>query len=727
MKHFISCPLCEATCGLEVSIEAGVVHSIRGDGADPFSRGYLCPKAAALKDIHEDPDRLRRPVRREGARWREVGWDEAFDLVARGLRDVRRDHGRDAVAVYLGNPNVHSLGAMLFAPAFARALGSRHRYSATSVDQLPHHLVAFLMFGHPLLLPIPDVDRTGFLLVLGANPLASNGSLMTAPDVRRRLLGIRARGGRVVVVDPRRTETAALADAHLAIRPGTDAALLLALLHTIFGEGLDRPGRLAAHADHLDRLRGLSLPWTPERAAGVTGLDAGAIRALASGFARADRAVCYGRLGVSTQTFGSLACWLVSALNLVTGRIDAEGGAMFTRPAVDLVGGGLVGRGSLGRRHTRVRGLPGFGGELPVAALAEEIDTPGAGQVRALVTVAGNPVLSTPNGGRLDRALASLPFMAAVDFHVNETTRHAHVILPPTGPLERDHYDLVFNALAVRNVAKFSPAVFPRGADQRHDWEILGALTARLVEGPWWQRARARATTAVALRLGPRRLLDVALRRGPYGAGLRPRGHGLRLRTLVEAAHGLDLGPLEPCLPGRLPTSPRRIDAAPEALAGEVDRFAHWVSAREGSASANLTVIGRRDLRSNNSWMHNHARLMKGPDRCTLLMHPDDAATRGLCDGARVRVTSRTGAIDVPLRVSRDVRPGVVSLPHGWGHGREGVRLRVASAQPGASLNDVTDELEVDGPSGNAAFNGVEVKVEPTVEEPGTHGPSPLA
>lgn len=711
MKHFISCPLCEATCGLEVSVGAAGVESIRGDGEDPFSRGYLCPKAAALKDIHDDPDRLRRPVGREGTSWREIGWDEAYDLVARGLREVRQAHGRDAVAVYLGNPNVHSLGSMLFAPGLARALGTRNRYSATSVDQLPHHVAAFLMFGHQLLLPIPDVDRTGFLLVLGANPLASNGSLMTAPDLRGRLAAIRRRGGRVVVVDPRRTETATAADAHLAIRPGTDAALLLALLRTIFDEELDRPGRLAAHVDHLDRLRALVGPWTAERAAATTGLDADAIRDLAREFARAEHAVCYGRLGVSTQAFGSLACWLVNALNLVTGRLDAEGGAMFTRPAVDLVGGGFVGRGSLGRHRTRVRALPGFGGELPSAALAEEIDTPGAGQVRALLTIAGNPVLSTPNGGRLDRALPSLQFMAAVDFHVNETTRHAHVILPPTGPLERDHYDLVFNTLAVRNVAKFSPAVFARAGDQRHDWEILSALTARVAGGPLGRRVRTRAVAALSRRLGPRRLLDLALRRGPYGAGWRPTSAGLRLRTLLEADHGIDLGPLQPCLPGRLPASRPRIDAAPEALAGEVDRFAQWIADRDVGPSSTLALIGRRDLRSNNSWMHNHPRLMKGPDRCTLLMHPDDAAARGLGDGERVRVTSRTGAIDVPLQVSTDVARGVVSLPHGWGHGREGVRLRVASAHPGASLNDVTDEQELDGPSANAAFNGVAVRV----------------
>ncbi len=702
--------MCEATCGIEVTVERGLVTSIRGDRDDPFSRGYICPKAAALKDVHEDPDRLRRPVCRDGAAWREVDWDTALGLVARGVGAVRRAHGPDAVALYLGNPNVHSLGAMLFVPGFARALGTRNRFSATSVDQLPHHVASHLVFGHQLLLPIPDIDCTQHLLILGANPLASNGSLMTAPDVRRRLLAIRARGGRVVVVDPRRTETAELADAHHFIRPGTDAALLLALLHTVFAERLGSAGPLAGVVDNIERLRTVAAAWPAERAAAVTGIDAGTILVMAREFAAAGRAVCYGRIGLSTQAFGTLSCWLVTALNLVTGRVDTPGGAMFTRPAVDLVGGGLVGPGSMGRRRTRVRGLAGFGGELPVAALAEEIDTPGDGQVRALVTVAGNPVLSTPNGGRLDRALASLAFMAAVDFHVNETTRHAHVILPPTGPLERDHYDIVFNALAIRNVAKFAPAVFERDPGQRHDWEILGELTARLARGSWWPRTRARLGARLAMRLGPRRMLDVALRRGPYGAGWRPGATGLRLRTLLASPHGLDLGPLAPCLPARLPASRRRIDAAPEALLGEVARLATWAG-DAALGAGELSLIGRRDLRSNNSWMHNHPRLMKGADRCTLLMHPEDAVSRGLRDGERVRVASRTGAVVVPLRVSDEVARGVVSLPHGWGHGREGVRLRVASARPGASINDVTDDQQLDGVSGNAAFSDVRVTV----------------
>jgi anaerobic selenocysteine-containing dehydrogenase len=710
-RHFITCTLCEATCGLEVVTDGRQVVSIRGDEHDPFSRGHLCPKAVALKDIHHDPDRLRRPLRRDGGRWDEVGWDEALDAAAARLRAVQRAHGRDAVAVYLGNPNVHSLGSMLSAPGFARTLRTRNRFSATSVDQLPHQLVAHLMFGHQLLLPVPDLDRTGHLLIVGANPAVSNGSLMTAPGVAKRLRAIRARGGRIVVIDPRRTETATLADAHHFVQPGSDAFLLLALLHTIFAEGLERPGRSRAWTLGLGRVRAAAAGFPPDRVSRITGMPAQVIAQVAREFAIAERAVCYGRLGVSTQRFGSLACWLVNVLNLVTGRLDEPGGAMFTRPAIDVVGGGYVGRGHVGRWTSRVRGLPEIGGELPVAVLSEEIETAGPGQVRALVTIGGNPVLSTPNGARLDRALSGLDAMIAIDIHLNETTRHAHLILPPASPLERDHYDLIFNALAIQNVAKFSPAVFERPRDARHDWEILDGLSWRLAAGGPLTRIRARARASLRRWAGPRRILDHALRTGPYGKGWLPGRRGLSMRRLLEARHGLLLGPLEPCLPGRLATPDRTVALAPERLLADLPRLERALE-DDSRPPGTLALIGRRDLRSNNSWMHNSARLMKGAPRCTLLMHPDDAGPRHITGGDIVVVRSRVGAVEVPVVVTPDIARGVVCLPHGWGHQRPGVRLRVASAQPGASLNDVTDELEVDAISGNAALNGTWVRVE---------------
>ena len=706
--HYRTCSLCEAMCGVAIEVADGAIRSIRGDPDDPFSRGYICPKGVALADLHADPDRLCRPLRRQGSGWKEVGWDEALDEAASRMVAVQRAHGRDAVAVYLGNPNVHNYGALLQTQVLHRALRSRSRYSATSVDQLPAMLAALTMFGHQLLMPVPDVDRTSYFLMLGANPLASNGSLMTAPGIERRLKAMKARGGRLVVVDPRRTETAALADRHLAIRPGSDALLLLAILHTLFEEALVRPDRLAAFTDGIETVRGIAQGFPPARVAEATGISAADIVTLAREFAAAPAAVCYGRVGISTQEFGGLACWIVNAINVVTGNLDRAGGSMFTRPAADLVGVAtrLGQRGRFATRRSRVRGLPEFGGEWPVATLAEEIEMPGPGQVRAALTVAGNPVLSTPNGARLSRALAGLDFMVSVDFYLNETTRHAHLILPPVGPLERDHYDLAFHTLAVRNTAKYSPALYAPPADARTDWQILLGLARGIERARGGQTLASRVTHAVLSRLGPRGVLDLLLRAGPYGPRPR-RPRGLTLRRLERAPHGIDFGPLLPCLPARLATEGRRIDLAPAALVADVPRL----DAMLARPAASLELIGRRDLRSNNSWMHNCGRLMNGRERCTLQMSPADAMARGLADGAMVRLRSRAGAIDVALQVTDAMRAGVVCLPHGWGHHREGTRLRIAEAHPGASANDVTDELFVDALTGNAALSGVAVEV----------------
>jgi anaerobic selenocysteine-containing dehydrogenase len=697
-------------CGLAIEVDGDRVVSIRGDAEDVFSHGHVCPKAVALKDLHEDPDRLRRPLRRRGTDWDEIGWDEALDLAAGRLLDVQRAHGRHAVAVYQGNPTVHNYGALLFGQMLVRALGTRSRYSATSVDQLPHMLASLLMFGHQLLLPVPDVDRTSFLLVLGANPLVSNGSLMTAAGIERRLRALRGRGGRLVVVDPRRTETAAIADTYLAIRPGTDALLLLALLQVVFAEGRARPGRLEPWMDGRAEVEALAREFPPERVAGPTGLAAADIRALARDFTDAPSAVAYGRVGLSTQEFGGLCQWLLQVLNAVTGNLDRAGGAMFTRPAVDVVGlANRIGqRGHFDKSRSRVRGLPEFGGEWPAAVMAEEMEAPGPGQVRALVSLAGNPVLSTPNGARLERALEGLEFMVSVDPYLNETSRHAHLVLPPVSPLERDHYDVVFHLLAVRNTAKYSPPLFAPPPDARDDWRILHGLAER-IQARRGRGLKSALVSKVAGRLGPRGLLDLLLRLGPHGRGLKPWGRGLSLRALERAPHGIDLGPLVPVLPEALGTPGRRIALAPGPLAADLARLRARLPALADTSS--LTLIGRRHLHSNNSWMHNSARLVKGRERCVLLMHPGDAVARGLADGQRVRLASRAGAVEATLSVTADMRPGVVSLPHGWGHHREGTRLRVASERPGASFNDVSDELGVDVLCGTAVLNGVPVEV----------------
>jgi len=715
--HFRTCHLCEAMCGIAIDLEGERIVAIRGDKDDPFSQGHICPKAIALQDVHEDPDRLRKPLRRTSSGFEEVSWDTALDEAAARLAAVQRAHGRDAVAFYQGNPTVHNHGALLFGNVFQRSLRSRSRYSATSVDQLPQMLASLLMFGHQLLLPIPDVDRTDFLLILGANPLVSNGSLLTAPGIERRLKALKARGGRVVVVDPRRTETAALADLHLKVRPGGDAFLLAALVQVLASEGRLRPGRLAAFTDGLDELLEAVRPFPPEAVAERTGLEAGAMRALARDFAGAPSAVAYGRVGTCTQEFGGLASWLVNALNLVTGNVDRVGGAMFPRPAVDVVGlAARIGhRGHFDKGRSRVRGLPEFGGEWPAAVLAEEIETPGEGQVRALVTSAGNPVLSTPNGARLDRALGTLDFMVSIDLYLNETTRHAHLVLPPTFALERSHYDLAFHALAVRDTAKYSEPLFAPAAGARHDWQILLELGRRLERARGEGGARAWLRHRVLSALGPDGLVALLLRFGPRGAGLNPLSSRLTLGKLRRSPHGLDLGPLEPSLPGRLYTPGRRIALAPAPFLRDLARLREALAPRGAAArpegAGPLALIGRRELRSNNSWMHNSERLVKGRERCTLLMHPEDARARGLRDAQPVRIASRVGAVVAPLEVSDAMRPGVVCLPHGWGHARPGARLSVASARPGVSFNDLSDESLVDPLCGTARLNDVPVEV----------------
>jgi anaerobic selenocysteine-containing dehydrogenase len=689
--HYRSCPLCEATCGLAIEVDGDRVVSVRGDDDDPFSKGYICPKGTALADLHHDPDRLRRPVRREGDRWIEMEWDAALDVVASRLRQIRARYGKHAVAAYYGNPTAHNLGLMTYGQLFLRSLGTRNMYAATSLDQLPHMLAALQMFGNQLLMPVPDVDRCDLFICLGANPLASNGSLMTAPDIRGRLKAIQARDGKVIVLDPRRTETAERADRHHFIRPGTDAVLLLAMIDEIFARGLQRPTR-PMHGE--TELRKAAVAWPPERAAAITGIPAEDIRELAHALATTPRAVLYGRVGVCTQEFGGLAAWLCYAINALTGHLDEPGGLMFTTPAVDPIplAKYLGFNGSFARWRSRVSGKPEFGGELPMGVLAEEIETPGDGQVRALVTSAGNPVLSSPGGPRLERALAGLEFMVSIDPYINETTRFAHVILPPTSPLERSQYDAIFAAFSVRNVAKYSPPLFPRADDQRHDWEICGGLFARL-RAP----RPLRGITERALgKLGPEAIIDGSLRLGPYK---------LSLAKLRKHPHGIDLGPLEPCLPKLMRGRP--VELAPRVYLDDLQRLARV------TAATGLVMIGRRDLRSNNSWMHNSERLVKGPARCTLLIHPDDAAARGLTDGARAKVASSRGSIELPVETTDAMMPGVVSVPHGWGHGRAGVKLSVASRVPGVSINDVVDPARIDELSGTAALTGQPVEVTP--------------
>ncbi|WP_404367804.1 molybdopterin-dependent oxidoreductase [Marinobacter sp.] len=747
--HLRTCHLCEAMCGVAIEVTDGRISSIKGDENDPLSHGHICPKAVALQDLQEDPDRLKRPIRRTAEGWEEMTWDQAFDYVAENLYRVRDEHGRNAVGAYLGNPNVHNHGAMIATLPFLQALGTQNRFSATSNDQLPHMLASLEMFGHQILFPIPDIDRTDLFMCIGANPMASNGSLMTVPDFRGRIKAMKARGGRLVVIDPRRSETAKLADEFHFVRPGSDALLLMGMVNTLFEENLVNLGHAAAWTRDVDLVRLAALAFTPEAVSAHTGLEPEAIRSLARQLARTPRAALYGRIGTSTQAHGGVATWLIYVLNIITGKLDSTGGVMFSQPAIDMVALGAMSgqKGHFGRRTSRVKGLPEFGGEFPSSTIADEILTPGEGQIRAFVTVAGNPVLSSPNGGRLEEAFGQLDFMVSVDYYLNETTRHADVILPPTAALERSHYDLIFSMFAVRNTVKYSEALFDAGPGARHDWQILLELAHRLQKRRRGGRLPARQELGwrAFKKMGPDPLLDLMLRSGPYGTDVRslrplvqpafdllvdvlPAKHPLRnlarlspldrrwqdlpkgfsLATLKDNPSGMDLGPLRPCMPERLFTRDGRVNLAPRRYLQDLDRLHARL---EKPASSELMLIGRRHVRSNNSWMHNSQRLVKGRERCTLMIHPKDASRCGLTDADSAQVTSDAGQIVLPVEITEDLMPGVVSIPHGWGHTRQGTRQAVAEAHAGASINDVIRDDQVDPLSGTSVLNGQSVTI----------------
>ncbi|MFC4054391.1 molybdopterin dinucleotide binding domain-containing protein [Actinomadura syzygii] len=735
---FRTCPLCEAMCGLELTLDdADAVTRVRGDRDDPFSRGFICPKGATLGTLDGDPDRLTEPlVRAPGADDRTAaGWDAAFETVRDALSGIVARHGADAVAVYIGNPAAHSIAGPLYAGAIVKALGTRNLFTASTADQMPKHVACGHMFGDPLAIPVPDLDRTGHLLMLGANPLESNGSLASAPDFPGRLKAIQARGGKVVVVDPRRTRTAALADEHLFIRPGTDAFFLMALVRTLFAEDLVVSAEhLDGRVNGLDDLRALTVDFAPERVTSMTGVPAETIRRTARELAAAPRAAVYGRVGTCTQPYGTLNSWLVDVLNVLTGNLDRPGGAMFPRPAHAPV----YRRKrpfTTGRWRSRVRGLPEVNGELPVATLADELDTPGEGQVRALITIGGNPALSAPNSVRLDRALGGLEFMVSVDPYLNETTRHAHVILPPPRPAQTPHYDVALTGLAVRDYARYSPPAVPL-PDGRPDEAAILARLAVLASGADADPAvlddmiiTSALARAAALDGSPvhgrepgelrelldadappaERRLDMMLRLGPYGDGFGADPDGLTLTRLrTEHPHGLDLGALKPRLDEVLCTTSGRVELCPSTFAADVDRLHRAL--REPVPSG-LVLIGRRHLRSNNSWLHNVPELVGGSNTCTLLLNPADAARLGVAAGDAVRVSSRTGAVEAVAEPTDALMPGVVSLPHGWGHDRSGTRTGVARRHAGVNVNAITDEREIDPLSGNAVLNGVPVTV----------------
>jgi anaerobic selenocysteine-containing dehydrogenase len=729
-----TCPLCEATCGLTIAVDGDRVTSVRGDADDVFSQGFLCPKGVALKQLHEDPDRLETPlIKQADGSFAAATWDEAFSYIDERLTPLLRGD-RNAVATYLGNPNAHLLSNMLYGPVLLRALASNNRYSASTVDQFPKQMASALMFGTGTTVPVPDVDRTDYLLILGANPLASNGSLMTAPDMRGRLKKLRARGGKLVVIDPRRSRTAQEADEHHFIRPGTDALLLFALVNVLFEESLTQiDERIAAITNGIETVAALCEPFTPEAIGPATGIAAADIRNIARELAHSPSAAVYGRIGTCTQEFGTTASRLVDVLNVLTGNLDREGGAMFPLGAAghsNAAGPPGRGRGArFGRFTSRVRHLPEIFGELPVACLAEEVETPGEGQVKALITISGNPVVSTPNSERLGAALDQLDLMVSVDVYVNETTRHADVILPGPSPLCRSHYDLALYLFGVRNVANYSPPVLAPDPDIPDEWVTLLRLAGiafglgpnadveqldeqvartlidrelRIEESPFYGRTQDEVLAELAPRVGPERLLDLQLRAGPYR---------LTLAELERAPHGIDLGPLKQRLPDALRTASGMIELAPEQLVADVPRLEHAIA--QAPENRDLVLVGRRHLRSNNSWMHNLPLLVSGPTQCTLHVHPDDAARHELVDGEQAVVRSRTGTVRAQVEITDAIMPGVVSLPHGWGHDVPGAELRVAAQHAGTNSNILADEYLLDPVSGNAVLNGIPVELAP--------------
>ncbi|WND02687.1 molybdopterin-dependent oxidoreductase [Temperatibacter marinus] len=694
-----ACNLCEAICGLEIKVKDNNIISIKGDKKDPFSRGHICPKGTALQDLQEDPDRLKFPVKKVGEDFLQITWEEAYQIIADNIASIQAIHGNNAVGIYAGNPSVHNYGTMTHGSVLRKSIGTKNNFSASSIDQLPHQLVSYAMYGHQFMIPIPDIDHTDYMLMLGANPLASNGSLMTVPDVKARLKAIQERGGKVIVIDPRKTETAKLADEHFFIKPGTDAFFLLALIHQLLCDPLENLGHLEPHLEGLEDILPLVTDFTADYASSICGIPATKIKTIAKEITLTKRAVCYGRMGVSTQIHGTLCQWAIQVINILAGNLDVRGGAIVPTPAfANISSNAESGPGNYIPGRSRVSGKPMAGGEIPCVSMAEEITTPGEGQIKSMVTIAGNPILSTPDGRGLEEAFQTLDFMVSIDFYINETTAHADVILPPTSTLEHDHYDVVFNRFAVRDVTRYNePVIIPEDST-KHDWEIMNELASVI--------AKAKDIDSQPLP-PPHQIIDRGIQYGPYGAKS-DHDLALSLAKLKANPHGIDLGPLKPGLPQRLASHHPKIILNSAYILEDIERVKRSADA---NTSKGLLLIGRRHIRSNNSWMHNSKRLVKGKMRSHLFMNPEDMKSLGINDRAKVEISSAVGSVITEVEANEDMMLGVVSLPHGWGHkGRRG-RLSTATEKDGVSCNDITDTTLIDAVSGNAAVNGVPVTV----------------
>ena len=693
--HYRTCNLCEAMCGLEITYKEKKVISIVGDKKDPLSKGFICPKSLALKDLYEDPDRLKTPIKRTENGWQEISWTEAFDEVEIQIKKIQEKYGNNAVATYQGNPNVHNVGSMLYGGPFLKSLKTKQKYSATSADQLPHHIASLKMFGHQMLIPIPDIERTDYLLILGANPGASNGSLLTAPGFPQKIKSIQKRGGKVINIDPRFTETSKISSQHLYINPGKDALFLLSLLHVIFDQGIEEKTHLSNYLKGLEEIKEIVKEYSPKKTALLIGIDSLEIQKIAKDFMNSKTAVCYGRMGVSTQEYGGICQWLINVLNIVTNNMDKVGGAMFTKPAIDLVYmTGIQGKvGNFDRYRSRVHNLPEYSGELPVATLADEILTEGEGQIKMFICTAGNPVLSAPNGKKMEKALEKLDFMVSIDIYLNETSKYANIILPTTNGLETLHYDLVFHQLAIRNTAKLSEVLFEKDENQKHDWQILNELTERITE-------KKNSLT-------PEMMLDNMFQYSPYKEA------NLSVNKLKENPNGIDLGSLQPLLIKRIFTIDKKINVSPKIFIDDLKRLNKelYKDTKEEETKYPFALIGRRHLRNNNSWMHNSKLLMKGKNRCTVLMSSKDANNLSITDHQKIKIISNVGSIELPVEISDEMKEGVLSIPHGFGHNRNGTKIKLAEENAGESINDLTDDNKIDKLTGNANFSGTRVKV----------------
>ena len=707
--HYRTCNLCEAMCGLVITTQNEQIQTIVGDEKDPLSHGHICPKALAYKDLHEDSDRLKFPVKKTNSGWEQISWENALDEIADKLVNIQKIYGNNAVGVYQGNPSVHNYGTLLYGPTFFSSLRTRNKFSASTVDQIPHQFAAYQMLGHQLLVPIPDIDRTQYMIILGGNPLVSNGSLMTAPDIRNRLKAIQSRDGKFVVIDPRRTETAKLADEHCFIQPGTDVYFLIGIIQEIIKNGWIKQGHLDSVTKNLDEFL-TSIPDIElETISSITGISSANIQRIAKEFSQAESAVCYGRMGACTQKFGGTVHWLINMVNIITGNFDAPGGAMFTSPAFDTLGNSQT-KGHYNKGQSRVRNLPEFAGEYPAVTMADEMLVKGEGQIRAMVTSAGNPILSVPGGEKLDRAFSGLEFMVSIDFYINETTRHADIILPPAFNLNGPHFDVVFNIFAVRDVVKYSNPVFPKEPGTKYDWEIFMGLEKRVAQKNG--RKYSKVNHFLSKKFGPEWLLDLGIRIGEYGS-LKSlfKWNGLTLSKVKKQVHGVDLGPLKPRFPKRLFTSDKKIDLAPSIFIDDLKRVISNVA--QSNSNGSLTLIGRRQLRSNNSWMHNCPSLMSGRDRFLILMNPLDAQKKSIADGQKVRVKTSNAQIELEAKLSTEMMPGVISIPHGWGHEGKDTQQKIALENKGGNLNALGDDLAIDPVSGNADLHIRNVKVYP--------------